>query len=198
MLEGDLIYSVISPAMGFVGLLLGLYALKRNPFLKASRVFAGMISLFFVASILDFGFRNAPDEGTAVLLAKAVFFLVVLVYGAFLYLSSYLPYERRDNWFREHTLLFLLVLLISGAVVAASVDGIALTSFGWSMAESDVVFVFGAIILIFVASTLIVLGRAYRAAEGGQVRLQCLLMGVGVAFPIFWASGLTVLNLLDL
>ncbi len=180
MLEGDLIYSAISPAMGFVGLLLGLYALKKNPFLRASRIFAGVIGIFFLAGILDFAFRNAPDEGTATMFARAVFFLIVLIYGIFLFLSSYLPYERKDNWFKDHAIAFVVVLLVTGVVAAVAVDDIVLTNFGWSLAESQAIYVIGAIILSYAALTLVILGRVYKSAKGAYVRLQCLLMGVGV------------------
>ena len=193
MLEGDLIYSIISPIVGILGLLLGAYVIVKNPYLGTTRTFFVVMVLFLIAGVLDFSLTNAPDGAVATTIGRILVLNVVLIFGGFLYLSSLLPYERRRNWFRSHRLEFVVILLALGVIPAASVE-VKNSIYGWGIPDSFSVVALLTIVLALIILTLFVLSRAYRSSSDAAVKKQCVLMSIGIIFPIIYSGFLVVLD----
>ncbi len=193
MLEGDLIYSIISPIVGVLGLSLGVYVMFKNPHLEMTRTYLAVMVLFLIAGMLDFSLNNASDQAIAEAVGRILVLNVVLIFAGFLYLSSLLPCERRRNWFRSHRLEFIIVILALGVIPAAFVD-VKNSTYGWGIPDSFSVMVLLAIVLALIILTLFVLSRAYRSSTDPSVRKQCVLMSIGIVFPVVYSGFLIVLD----
>jgi len=193
VLEGDLVFTFISPVVGFFGLLLGVYVFVKNPYLETTRAFFVVMILFLIAGLLDFSLMNAPDAEVATAVGRVLVLCVVLIFGGFLYLSSLLPYERRRNWFRRHRLEFVVILVLLGMVPASSVEVVDST-FGWGIPDTFSIFALVAIVVAMIILTLLVLSRAYRSTSDAEVRRQCVLMSIGIVFPIVYSGLLVILD----
>ncbi|MGD0057046.1 MAG: hypothetical protein ABSB83_04220 [Methanomassiliicoccales archaeon] len=193
MLEGDLSHSIISPIVVILGLLPGIYVIVKNPYIGTTRTFFVVMVLFLIVGVLDFSLTNASDVATATAVGRALVLKVVLIFGGVLYLSSLLPYERRRNWFRSHRLEFIIILLALGIVPASSVE-VTSSMYGWGIPDS---FSIGALVVIDLALmflTLLVHSRAYRSSSDAEVRKQCVLMSIGIFFPIVYSGFLVLLE----
>ncbi|MBC7107396.1 MAG: DUF835 domain-containing protein [Methanomassiliicoccales archaeon] len=196
MLEGDLIYSLISPLTGIIAFILGLYVAFKNPFLQASRIFTSIMSLFLIAGFLDFTFMNISSEEGARAIVRIIFFVIVLIYGGFLYLSYFLPSERESIWVSKHKVGFLIILLIAASIPALLVDELMMTSVGWSVPDSPAIYALEIILASYALATLLVLVRAYWMTNIRNTRIQCILMGMGIISPLLWALILSIIEFL--
>ncbi len=192
MLEGDLVYSVISPVVGVLGAGMGLYVILKNPYLETARAFFLLMMLFLVAGLYDFFLMNSPNEVTATGIGRVVLALIVLIYGGMLYLSSLLPYERRTRWLSSHKIEFLVILAVAAVVPAAMVDQAVRTSYGWGIPDSPAMNVLLVIVLVLIFMALGMLFRTYRSSRSRSVKRQSVLLGAGIVFPLFHAFILVI------
>ncbi|MDD1767336.1 MAG: DUF835 domain-containing protein [Methanomassiliicoccales archaeon] len=193
VLEGYLIFTIISPIIGILGLLLGIYVYMRNPFLETTRTFFGIMVLFLLAGLLDFILMNAPGEAAAVAVGRILVVCVVLIFGGFLYLSSLLPFERRRNWFKAHRIEYVVILILLGMIPASSVEVVS-SVYGWGIPDTFPIFALVAIVLALTILALSVLYRVYRSATDVGVRTQCVLMSIGIVFPLAYSGLLVILD----
>ncbi|MCQ5375969.1 MAG: DUF835 domain-containing protein [Methanomassiliicoccales archaeon] len=196
MLEGDLIYSLISPMTGIIAFLLGIYVVFKNPFLEASRIFASIMSLFLIVGFLDFAFMNISNEEWAKAIVRIIFFVTVLIYGGFLYLSYFLPSGIESMWISRHKIGFLIILLTVASIPSLLVDELVMTSVGWSVPDSPAIYALEIILVNYTLATILVLARAYRMTDVKNTRIQCILMGLGIVSPLLWALILMILEFL--
>ncbi len=193
MLEGYHIFTVVSPIVGALWLLLGIYVYMRNPFLDTTRSFFLIMVLFMLAGILDFMMMNAPSEAAGVALGRILVFCVVLIFGGFLYLSSLLPYERRRNWFKVHKLEFVAILVVLGIIPAVTAE-VTESVYGWGIPDTFPIFALAAEVLGLTILSLYVLYVAYRSAKDVEIRRQCALMSIGIVFPLGYSGLLLMLD----
>ncbi|MDH7509365.1 MAG: hypothetical protein QHH00_08265 [Methanomassiliicoccales archaeon] len=194
MLEGDMIYSLISPLTGIIAFTLGLYVIFKNPFLHASRIFVLIMSLFLIAGFLDFIFMNIASEEWARAIVKGIFFIIVLIYGGFLYLSYLLLSGNESIWIFKHKTEFLIVLMLAASFPPLLVDELLMTSVGWSVPDSPAIYALEIILVSYALAAVFVLAKAYRATNIKSAKIQCVLMAMGIISPLLWALILLILE----
>lgn len=197
MLEGQHIYSLISPITGSFAFMIGVYVMTKNPFLPASRFFAFLMSLFLVAGFLDFLFMTVEDEATAKILARLVIFILVIIYGGFLYISSFLISGSRWRRIFYPSYRFIILLLIFASIPAMLVSELLMTDMGWSIPDSPAEYSLIIILAGYASAALIILADVYKHSKDSKLRTQVILLATGIASPLLWALCLAVMELFD-
>ena len=176
----------ISPIVGILAIVLGLYMLLLNPYLNSTRAFFIAMMFGSVTAFMDFLLVNAANEGQAIAIGRGVLAFVVFFHAALLYLTAFLPYTRDDDWLIQKRKVFFVISLALGLLVAFIVEGAAKTSYGWGIPYSPALF----LTILIIASISIVgsykLYRVYEGSEKKEVRTQCLLLTIGLMSPIVW------------
>jgi hypothetical protein len=186
MLEGDLAYSLISLAAGIVCLGLGLYIFRKNPHLMISQVLVITMSLLTINAVFIFLLANAPDATTASLFARATIFVSILVGTSFVYLSSYLPYERRDSWVLQNRTFFPALSLMLALIPAALIDQVYSDQYGYWLDYSPALFLWLGLGLAISIIPVYVLTPICRQSTDKVVRRHVTVMSIGVMLPILF------------
>jgi hypothetical protein len=194
MLEGPEFYSILSPITGSFALLLGIYVYRKNPFMRTSTVFLKLMALVLLSGILDFLLMNAPNENSAMIIARALMFMMVIIFGGYLYLSSLLPYERSSGWFNRHKRGYWTIVVITALVPAIAVDQMLLTSYGWGVPNSLAIYLLALIVMAYVSLAVYMLLIVSGHASKRVVTQQCALMAIAVAVPFVYGLMMNVLE----
>lgn len=184
MLEGNQIYSLTSIIAGVFALLLGIYVFRKNPFMKTTSTFFILSVWIFWISILDFFLMNAPTESSARWIARFLFFMLIMMFGGFLYLSSLLPYEGSTRWFEKHRMIFWVGVTISAIIPSIAVDKMLKTSYGWGVPPSPAIFLLSTIILAYVSFSVYML--LHIAKRNKKIKNQCFIMMAGISAPFIY------------
>lgn len=198
VLEGNRVFSIISPVGGVISLALGIYVFKKNPFMRTTRTFFLIMGILTAASIFDFLLMNAPHEEFARWAGRLVLFSVTLVFAGFLYLASLLPYERQTMTLTGHIHLYCFVALISALVPAVAVDEMLQTSYGWGIPSSAAMTIFQVIIYVYVVMAVLLLVMGFRSSRSEVVKMQCALTAFAVTFPLIYSLVLQLLDVMGL
>jgi len=184
MLEGNQIYSLTSVITGIFTLFLGIYVFRKNPFMKTASVFFILTVWIFWTSILDFFLMNAPAESSARWIVRLLFFMLVIMFGGFLYLSSLLPYEGSTRWFEKHKVMFWTAVVISALIPSVAVDEMLKTSYGWGVPDSPAIFLLSMTVLTYVSFSVYMLLIVSKSNK--RIRSQCFIMMAGISIPFIY------------
>ena len=198
MTDWNTLTTLLSPICGIVVLLMGIYAYYRNPHTAATQMFLFVTGMAAMIGMLDFLFRNAPDEGSALILGKALIFAVVVLFAAVLYLSTFLPYEKYSGWFSRSKREFVVIAFLAGYASVATVTKVAKYDYGWG-ATLDGGLVQAAIIaLAYIAITVYMLTNICLSTGEKRVRRQCTWLSLAVVSPALYTFAVAGSNLAGL
>lgn len=192
MLEGDLIFSLISLAAGTLCLSVGVYVFWKNPYLYVSQVFIVAMSLAAISGVLDFLFVTAPDPEAAMALGRLSLFMSVTVFGALLYLSHFLPYERKEAWVPRNREHYALAVFLTALVPAVVLDSLSEDGFGFWIAPSAAGVMWAAIVLIYASWAVYILTRACITSGNREAQRRCTTLAFGISVPALY--GILVLT----
>ena len=176
----------ISPAVGLLAAMLGVYVLLLNPYLSSTRAFFVTMVLGSLTAFLNFLLVNASGEGEALIFGRLVLFLLIAFHASILYLTAYLPYKRDDDVLIVRGKEYLIVAMVSSIIASALVTEVSENSYGWGVPESPAFFVTIALIILFTAAAVWKLLSVYRDNDEAVVRHQCIIMIAGVLSPVVW------------
>ena len=189
MLSGNELWSLVSLAVAFFALGLGLYVLHANPYAGAARVFFFAMVLMFLGGSADFVLMNAPDRDFAMGTASFLFFILVLQMGSLLYLATYLPYESSSGWFRRMWWLFFLFVGVTGLIpgILLQPGDLDQTSYGWGVQRSIALGSCWMIILLYALAAVAMLTYVYMRTEDRKSRTQIAIVALAVSAPVLYS-----------
>lgn len=194
MLEGTLFASLVSIVTAIACSSFGLYALIKNPHLKSSKMFILLASFASLTSLADFLLITAPDGATALMFARLVIVLSTLLAATMLYMTSYLPYERRTSWLIHHRRQYAVFAAFAAIVPTLSIGTVSEDQYGWWISESLPVYWWYSAVYSFYFISIILLVQRYRR-EDGEVRSYIVPPIVGVIIPFLSAFAVEALKM---
>lgn len=184
MLEGDLAYSLISLAAGAICLALGLYIFWKNPYLKVAQALAITMSLVAIDAVLMFLMANAVDKNIAEVFARSILFVSMLIAASFIYLASFLPYEREESWVVNNQQLFTAVSVVIAFVPAAISADIYQDGYGYWFSDSLLLYAWLVLGLVMSIIPVLILTPIYHRSSDRVVRRHVTVMSMGAMLPI--------------
>lgn len=186
-------YSLPSLLVGVMAQVVGVYVLSRGPDARTLRMIF-IISLIFTAgSVLDFLFLNAPEQDSALHLAQALVFSLVLIFGSYMFLAMMLLPQRYKETLESRWTIIWAFIILSGLFCAWNVRSVHMDSYGWAISFEGglgVTLVYG-----LAYSVLAVALLAYSSHRSGQPKLrrQNMLLSMAVMMPFVY--GLMLLGM---
>jgi len=185
MLESELFYSVTSLLAAILHLVIGVYVLVRSPrFTIAQAFFVTMLMGFFV-NLMAFLTMTAADAALASMMTRFQMLFFTLMIGGYLYISSQLPYENFESplWrYKFHYGAILIAVGIVGALLTGEVVG---QNFGWMIGEVCLIYLL-MVSVVFTAASVYLLYRTYASSSNPEAREECVLLALGIVFPIVY------------
>lgn len=189
---------LLSPIVGIIGIGMGIYVYEQGPTFPTSKAFLLSMILFLVGAFLDFALLYAPSYDVALWVARALLFVVVLLFASILYLASFLPYERYSGWFQGKELMLVIIALFSATVAVMPVDSVSWTPAGWNANAGSFAFlVWTSVVMGYITVTIYMVHRTCKGVKWEQTRKQSRLLSLGVASPALYAfamEGATAAN----
>lgn len=185
--------SVLAAAACFA---LGMYVMRRNRHLSSSRAFFIVTMTAALAALFDFLMITSPDANEARLFARGLVLTTTLLAAAMLYLASIMPFERKDSWAVRHRWSFTAVAMGLSAAMAAGGIEVAEDKYGWWLRlNAPSLLWYATVVLIFLASTIVLI-LAYRRERSAVERRRLLPLMAGMTVPVS-SSLLVVLTVMN-
>lgn len=198
MTDWNTLTTALSPICGIVVLLMGIYAYYRNPHTAATQMFLFVTGIAAMIGMLDFLFRNAPDEGNALILGKALIFAVVMLFAAVLYLCTFLPYEKYSGWFSRSKREYVVIAFLAGYASVATITKVAKYDYGWGATLDGGLIQAALVALAYIAITIYMLTTICLSTGEKRVRRQCTWMTLAVVSPVLYTVALVGSNMVGL
>jgi hypothetical protein len=179
--------------VGLVGLLVGLYVYRKNPFLPSSRMFLIVMFFFFAYGPIDYAFMTAPDAGSALLWGRIGLFVIVLAFASIVYLASLLPYERFAGWFSRSRREYVVISLLAAFIGAYAPNTVTQYDFGWGFPMSEGFYIWMVVMVSFALAGIYMLTVTCLSTNDKVVRRQATILSFGIAFPYIYAIVISVL-----
>jgi hypothetical protein len=198
LLEGGQIWSLISIAAGGSAFLLGLYVYRKNPFMRISVFFFQLMLITLTLGVLDFVLMNASNEEFARLIARAIFFLMVVMFAGYLYIGSSFPFGSASNWLHSNPRRYWVIVLVLALIPAVTVDEMLKTSFGWGVPNSISMNLLIGIVVCLALISILIMARTAKSSSNDEVKWQCFMMALAVIVPLIYGIGQEILNYLGI
>ncbi|MFP4545791.1 MAG: DUF835 domain-containing protein, partial [Methanomassiliicoccales archaeon] len=186
MAGGDAVCSVASIAWSFLGLLLGLYVVLRNPRAPIAQAFFATMVMGVFTGLFSFFTNNSTGETMALGFARIGAFFFVLQYAGYLFLATQLPYEDREVWVWRHIGLFALLMISLAMIPSLSLSSVESLEGAWLVSGQLGTALLFAILLGLAGGGAIQLSKSYERHPSPQAKVQCVLLGVVIFIPLFY------------
>ena len=193
-MDAQLLCLVTSFLAGVLHLLLGVYVLAKGPRSIIARAFLITMIMGFLLGITDALTLVAADASTATLMTRFQVFFFTLMVGGYLFLSSQLPYENFQSrlWtYRSHIIVFVMIFGLGGALFNGTVME---HSIGFEIGGNIGLIYLLIISTTFAAGSVFLLHRTFLSTDNPEARNQCVLLAIGICFPILYYIGLYALE----
>ncbi len=178
---------LLSPIVGMIGVGMGIYVYRQSPGFPTARVFLMSMWLFFMGAFLDFALLYAPSYNSALWIARAELFVVVLLFASILYLASFLPHERFSGWFRGKESMLAVIAILSATIAVMPVNDVVSTPFGWGVTGTAAFILWTVIVLSYVFVTIYMVHKTCKDVKWERTRKQSQLISLGVLSPVLYA-----------
>jgi len=186
MLEGDLVFSLLSLAAGALCLFLGIFVWRRSPDRSVSFIFFISMALATLNAVGLFLLSNAADKDAAILFGRMVVFTGVLISASFLYLSYFLPYERNEGWPVRNRNVFIALVVTLALIPTALTAGVYNDSFGYWLDWSPAILLWLGLVVTMTAIPVYMLTVIGREATNKAVKWQAKIISVGFVLPVLF------------
>lgn len=166
---------------------MGIYVYRQSPGFPTARVFLMSMWLFFMGAFLDFALLYAPSYNSALWIARAELFVVVLLFASILYLASFLPHERFSGWFRGKESMLAVIAILSATIAVMPVNDVVSTPFGWGVTGTAAFILWTVIVLSYVFVTIYMVHKTCKDVKWERTRKQSQLISLGVLSPVLYA-----------
>lgn len=170
-----------------IGVGMGIYVYRQSPGFPTARVFLMSMWLFFLGAFLDFALLYAPSYNSALWIARAELFVVVLLFASILYLASFLPHERFSGWFRGKESMLAVIAILSAIIAVMPVNDVVSTPFGWGVTGTAAFILWTVIVLSYVFVTIYMVHKTCKDVKWERTRKQSQLISLGVLSPVLYA-----------
>ena len=191
-------YSVFPLVTGIMAIALGIALLTRKPQIANVNGFFVLMLIFFMAGISDFMMINADNADAALLFARVLLFLLILVFSGYLFISTQLTFIPLGKWFGRYRYAFYTLSVLLGLVVALDLGSVGHNEFGYGPSVVADVLVALGVVILFAGASVSLMARRWFATDDGNIRSECVLLSLAVLMPFVWGSVLLVLRLLDI
>lgn len=191
------VVSSIAIVAASVSLILGIFVILKNHYLKSSKLFFLITVVATLTGLVDLLMITAPDESAARFIAHPMAFLSIVLAALMLYLTAYLPYERESSWLIRHRWEYFTASIIAGLVLAAFVDTVTEDRYGWWVSLSLPSASWYAIIYVLYLAGMASMVRLYRKEKQNDVIHQIVPIIFAMAMPIVFDAALSALILFD-
>jgi hypothetical protein len=195
MIENLEWYSAFPLITGVMALALGIAVFRRNRQFAISNGSIILMLTFLMACVFDFLMINSSDPATALTFARGVILSTVLIFAGFLYLSTNLTFIPLSRWLTKNRVLYAVLSVLIGLVVAFNLDALDHGKFGYGFPESTGSAAVLVVVALFTAATLSLLVQRWFRTDDEMVRSECLLLSLAVVMPYLWGIVLFGLNL---
>lgn len=178
---------LLSPIVGMIGVGMGIYVYRQSPGFPTARVFLMSMWLFFMGAFLDFALLYAPSYNSALWIARAELFVVILLFASILYLASFLPHERFSGWFRGKESMLAIIAILSATIAVMPVNDVVSTPFGWGVTGTAAFIVWTVMVLSYVFITIYMVHKTCKGVKWERTRKQSQLISLGVLSPVLYA-----------
>lgn len=178
---------LLSPIVGMIGVGMGIYVYRQSPGFPTARVFLMSMWLFFMGAFLDFALLYAPSYDSALWIARAELFVVILLFASILYLASFLPHERFSGWFRGKESMLAIIAILSATIAVMPVNDVVSTPFGWGVTGTAAFIVWTVMVLSYVFITIYMVHKTCKGVKWERTRKQSQLISLGVLSPVLYA-----------
>jgi len=167
---------------------MGIYVYYQSPSFPTSKAFLLSMTLFLIGAFLDFALLYAPNYGVALWTARALLFVVILLFASILYLASFLPYEHYSGWFEGKELMLAIIAVFSAVIAVMPVNSVSQTPAGWNANASSFAFLlWTGIVISYILVTIFMIHHTCKGVKWEQTRKQSRLLSWGVASPALYA-----------
>jgi len=188
---------LLSPIVGMIGVGMGIYVYRQSPGFPTARVFLMSMWLFFMGAFLDFALLYAPSYDSALWIARAELFVVVLLFASILYLASFLPHERFSGWFRGKESMLAVIAILSATIAVMPVNDVVSTPFGWGVTGTAAFILWTVIVLSYVFVTIYMVHKTCKDVKWERTRKQSQLISLGVLSPVIYAFVYNGIEVID-
>lgn len=188
---------LLSPIVGMIGVGMGIYVYRQSPGFPTARVFLMSMWLFFMGAFLDFALLYAPSYDSALWIARAELFVVVLLFASILYLASFLPHERFSGWFRGKESMLAIIAILSATIAVMPVNDVVSTPFGWGVTGTAAFILWTVIVLSYVFVTIYMVHKTCKDVKWERTRKQSQLISLGVLSPVIYAFVYNGIEVID-
>jgi hypothetical protein len=193
--EGALFLSAASIIAAIVCFSFGLYVFLKNPHLRSSKYFIFLASVATLTGVVDALLITAPDEGVAGTFARPTIFLSTVLAGTMLYMTSFLPYERRSSWLPRHRREYALLVTFVAVMLALFLGTVERGPYGWQVADDLPAYWWYSATYIAYLFSILILVRGYLKEDQEEVRGQIILPIFGVVLPVLLAMAALIARL---
>jgi hypothetical protein len=198
MLEALITHSAVSLVAGVMCIFLAWYVYRTNPYLRGSRAFLLLVMLGAVTGFVDFLLINAPDEPTAMLLARPLIFITTATAATLFYLSYLLPYERPGSWVVRHRRGYVIASLAVSGVLALMITSVERDEYGWWATMDWAVYAWMFVACLYCLGAGAVLVMASRRTGNAEVRRLSVILAFGAALPLLYGAAVLIAAAVDI
>jgi hypothetical protein len=174
--------------VGIIGIAMGIYVYSQSPDFPTSKAFLLSMTLFLIGAFLDFALLYAPNYETALWVARALLFVIVLLFASILYLASFLPYERYSGWFEGKELMLGIIAVFSAIIAVMPMNSVSEDRFGWNADAGSFAFLlWTGIVMGYISVTIYMVHHTCKDVKWEQTRKQSRLLSLSVASPALYA-----------
>jgi hypothetical protein len=119
-----------------------------------------------------------------VFFAQSIIFTSILVGASFIYLSSFLPYERAESWVLKNKRLFVAISILLAIIPAALLERTYVDQYGYWIAYSPALFLWMAVAFALSLMPVLILTPLCRQSTDQMVRRHITVLSMGVMLPI--------------
>ena len=186
---------LLSPIVGMIGVGMGIYVYRQSPGFPTARIFLMSMWLFFIGAFLDFALIYAPSYNSALWIARAELFVIVLLFASILYLASFLPHERFSGWFRGKEAMLVIIAVLSALIAVMPVNEVVETPSGWGVISGGTAFIVWTVIVLgYIFVTIYMVYTTCKGVKWERTRKQSQLIALGVISPVLYAFILTIVE----
>ena len=193
MLEPELFYCVTSFLAAILHLVIGVYVLVKSPRFTIAQAFFVTMLMGFFFNLTAFLAMTAADAALASIMTRFQMLFFTLMMGGYLFISSQLPYENFESPLWRYKFHYGAITIAIGTAGALLTGGIIGQNLGWMMGEVYLTY-FLMISVVFTAASVYLLYRTYTSSSNPEARGECVLLTLGIVFPIVYIGFLYVVE----
>lgn len=180
------IYSVDVLLVGIVCLGLGIFILRKNPYLKISQLYLITMCMVAIYSSAMFLLHNALNANMAVLFTRYTMLSGVMLSSSVLYLSLYPPCDVQGTWpiKRKQSFLFFSAVATLFVAILPSEVWFGENGYWWTPDVWTVVWLL--VLGAFSIPPILILNKVWDMTKDEGLKRNCTLISIALLMPFIF------------